>query len=833
MLSLKQKTLLGTGGGLPTGQIPTGNKYELSTSKGLYNLAVDSGFQKDADRVMETQSGEDVNKIFSGGFISDVFDALNALQYGVTGMLKGKSFIEGVKTRQSFSDKDALGDKGLPGVIGGIIADIAVDPLTYIAPWTIAKKVPLVSKLAKAGKEAIFGKRVVKTVETGVKATKEVPVLEGGTKVGRYFANKLVYAYGAGPEMKDMLTRNTASIAIGTKNIVNITKKLAKIPNLKASKLLTKDETGRFIRTPLEELKKTLGEGDFNAVSEAWKSIDDLGKEAVNAKLLTKEKFEENFGEYIKNAYTEYEKAKNKGLFSWAKRKITPIKARKEGLTKEKMIELGQIDDPAYLFFKSSLDILRSTENAKLFNTIKKGYAVDIAQEGFKQLPKTAGLGELAGKYIPENIFDYVQEISEPMKYGIGKKLMGDFKFFKVVMNPATHARNIISNQILNWWKLGMNPLDPRVFKSNATALREISKKSGKWMDEAKKIGYDIDTFAANELRHLFDLPEANAAMGKLGKNWSKVKTKLGDVYQGEENFAKLSAYIFNKTTKKLSPENAWKAAEAATFNYAQVTPFIRKMRTALFGFPFITFTTKATPLAAETMLKYPRRVSVFGKIKNSLEDLADIKETERERASEAPWVRDGFYIKLPMKDKYDRSAYFDLTYIIPFGDLMSGQFLERKVSTETGLKESLPLAAMSQAPAINLLKEIGHNQDFYGNSIWKESDDSAGQLQDLFRHMLKTYLPPLVSDQIPGGYNAKGERQQRGIIGATQTPEDEIRQKRTLQQEIMRNAGLKIQPVNVDIQEDYQEWNRKKALEMLLREKGVVKDFSSTYIPK
>ena len=132
-------TNTGFGGVLKT---PT-PKADLATSEGLYQTAVNSGLQKQADRILSTK-GEEAKRIFSGGFISDIFDTLNALQYGIVGMLKGRSFAEGVKTRQSFSDQDALGDLGLPGVIGGIALDIAVDPLTYIAPWTIAKKFQLV-----------------------------------------------------------------------------------------------------------------------------------------------------------------------------------------------------------------------------------------------------------------------------------------------------------------------------------------------------------------------------------------------------------------------------------------------------------------------------------------------------------------------------------------------------------------------------------------------------------------------------------------------------------------------------------------------------------------
>ena len=69
--------------------------------------------------------------------------------------------------------------------------------------------------------------------------------------------------------------------------------------------------------------------------------------------------------------------------------------------------------------------------------------------------------------------------------------------------------------------------------------------------------------------------------------------------------------------------------------------------------------------------------------------------------------------------------------------------------------------------------------------------------------------------------------------IRAALTPEEKIKQQRTLMQEILRNVGLKVQPIDVDIQESYSEWDKKKALKALLQEAGVVKDFSIPYIPK
>lgn len=804
---------------------------DTKTSQGLYNLAVQNGLKNRADAILAAQSGEQTKKIFSGGFISDIFDTLNALQYGVVGTLKGKSFAEGVKTRQSFSDQDALGDKGLPGVIGGIALDIAVDPLTYIAPWTVAKKISPIAKAFRATRAAIFGKKVTKTIDVGEDvATKTFEAVEGGTTAGKYLAQKFQWMAGADPIFRETFERGLKNTAISTENIVQMSKGISKLKPEIAAKILTRDKTGRFMRVGLSTLGKTLSPEDFNTVSQIYNKIDDLGKQAVDLGLLSKTKYEENIGEYLKNAYTEYELAAKKGLFGTSKVGIKRMFSRKADLTPEMMAAKGQIDNPAYLLFKSAFDLNKNVENAKMFSIIASKFGTNIAQDGFTKLPEGVRLGSLSGKYVPNHMAEYLKEVITPSANTFEKQLVGNFKFFKVVMNPGTHARNIISNKILNYWKLGMNPLDPRVIKSDLTAVKEIAKGVGKWTDEAKPLGYNLDTFASAEMKGLLESTEANA-WGKTVGLWGKTKKTLGDLYQAEENQSKLSAYIFNRTVKKLDPEAAWKAAESATFNYAQVTPFVRKLRESMFGFPFITFTVKSTPVAVETALKAPGRVSVIGKIKNTIENLSDIKETDRERANEPSWVKDGFYIKLPIKDKQGRSAYFDLTYILPFGDIISGNFFERGQNMKTGLPESHVQSLMGKAPFFQVVGAMAKNRDFYGNSIWKASDSSEKQLKDLSTYLAKSYLPPLVGEQLPGGYNEKGERQNRGIMTSLDASSEN--QKRNLMQELMRNVGAKIQPIDADIQETYTEWNKKKALQAMLKENNILNELNIIYQPK
>jgi hypothetical protein len=783
---------------LPTTKKASG--LDLNTSEGLYTLAVQSGVQKQADKLL-AQKGEQTKKIFSGGFISDIFDVLNTLQYGVVGVLKGKSFKEGVLTRQSFSDKDALGNNGLPGVIGGIALDIAVDPLTYIAPWTILKKIP---GFAKAGK----------LVSGAVKAS----------DVGQWFGRKLIYRFGQDPIYKEIAERSIKNIAVGQQNIIDLAKPLTKLDSATQKAVAEARKAGKLGKLSPDILKK---------VKPVYDELDKLSKEAIDVLPLSKAMkatYKKNVGTYLKRAYKTIEAPEGKkilGIFPTKPKRIPTalFKARKDlpdwwRAAHEEILEAG------YPTAKSMLQLKEGIENAKFFTKVSGLWGSKIAKEGFEKLPETNKLGALAGKYVPKSIFDDIQEIIRVPKEGekIARKIIGGFKYGKVILNPATHARNVMSNRILNWWKLGMNPLDPRVIKTDAIAIKEIAK-GGKWVDEAKTVGYNLNTFAANELKGL--LKET-----KISEKLKGIPQKLANIYQGEENWAKLSAFIFNRSFKKLGIEDAWKAAESATFNYAQVTPFIRRLRESIFGYPFITFAIKSAPIAVETAFKYPRRISSIGKIKNAIENMADIKTTERERASEPDWVKDGFYIKLPMKDSKGRSAYFDLSYIVPFGDLISGQFFERTTMRETGLPESMMAAQMKKLPLVNLIREIGRNQDFYGDKIWNDSASQEKQLGDLFRHISKTYLPPMVADQIPGGHMAQGGRRIKGIRGAL-TPEAELKQQRTLTQEILRNVGLKVQPIDVDIQEEYMEWEKKKALKTLLEEMGITKEFQRTYVPK
>ncbi len=835
-----------------TGNFPSSGTMKhtkTQSSEDLLRLAENVGLGEQANKILEAK-GEEVEEIFSGGFISDIFDGLNALQYGTVGLMKGKGFMEGIKTRQSWAQKDALGGSGMPGVIAGIALDIISDPFTYIAPWTIFKKIPGAMKLTGA-----IGK--------GIKST----------RLGQMIGKKLVYRFGQSKVYKELADRTIKGIGGAQYVVGELGQALSKITPEVASNLFVRNADATLSLVAKADLHKYLGGDELKAADELWDMISEYGVRANDAGLI-----DNPIENYVANMYKSYEtkdpsvlaklfgkkkriqgdRFKKRILKAPTELEIDEaIKMGKKGEAQKlieerasiiaKRADLGEMKDSVYPMVGGLMQTIQDVHNAEMFSAIAKNlpdFAGDAAKAGFKTLPETKKLGALSGKAVPEFIFDDFMDMTRPIESSLFKKGMAGFKFGKVVMNPATHARNIMSNFMLN----NMEGLRPWRLDYYKNAMTQVLKKGADYQ-EFKKAGGAMDSMMSTEIGDILLGPDGmKAATGMLGKTgrggkkaWKKMVKKLGDLYQGEEEVAKMAQFMYqrDKLIKAGMKEadaitEAVKIAERATFNYAQVTPFIRKVRESAFGLPFVTFSYKATPQVVKTLGKNPGRLSWIGKMKNAIEKQAGIEKTNRERRSEPQWMKDGFYVKMPMKDKHGRSAYLDLTYIIPFGDLVSGQILERQIDRDTGLPESTAEGLVKKSPVINLISEISKNQDFYGNKIWKASDSSEKQGMDLFRHIAKSYLPPAAGDMIPGGHIAKGRKagqRRKALVG--RLGEAGEGQYRTLTQEALRNVGLKIQPMDIEIQETYSEWEKKKALETLLNETGNLREYTRTYRPK
>ena len=286
-------------------------------------------------------------------------------------------------------------------------------------------------------------------------------------------------------------------------------------------------------------------------------------------------------------------------------------------------------------------------------------------------MPNDTGYGPLAGKYVPEAIHrDVVQLAARPGKFDrLWRQGVGWWKYNKVVLNPATHARNVMSNFIL----ADLAGLAPFKVHRYVQGARSLAKKD-RWYQEAKEAGtFLTDTFVGVEIPKLLDTAEsfqrlqagASGWLMRAGRAAKGTLAKAGDAYQAEEQWFKMSFFI-DQRMKGLAPKAAADAAEAALFNYRRVPWLVDNLRR--YGVvPFLTFPYKALPATAKAIAQRPAAISRYGHIVRAFE--APRAEQARERSALPEYMQDG-WMRLPDTDAQGRVRYLNLEYILPWGDI-------------------------------------------------------------------------------------------------------------------------------------------------------------------
>ena len=311
----------------------------------------------------------------------------------------------------------------------------------------------------------------------------------------------------------------------------------------------------------------------------------------------------------------------------------------------------------------------------------------------------------------------------------------------------------------------------------------------------------------------------------QLGGSARKMKLALKHMdnlltfsYGHTDNIAKVVAFKHG-IKKGMTPENALKAAYEATYNYSQITPFVHQMRRAIWGVPFITFALKSVPLVGSTLKHAPHRISVFGKARNDLFKAAGV-EGDQEAEAMPDYMRDDMFVmRLPWKDGKDRPMYFDLSYIIPFGSIMNGDYAKDPITNN---------------PVLQTVRELSQNRTFSGSKVFNESDDIATVTADIFIHIAKLGLPPVATDMISDGYDNNGQRRPGKLSKfATTDTQDRGPNERSFYQEMFRLVGLGVSPFDTTSKERQLAYKQKENLTQLLVENNILDEYRSPYLPK
>lgn len=519
---------------------------------------------------------------------------------------------------------------------------------------------------------------------------------------------------------------------------------------------------------------------------EARNALDSLGKQAVDAGLLSEKVFFENVGKYMPRLYTSKEYRTNLQRFGIKKPnqlEMSRFKKRKD-IPKEVRKELGEILTPGYPVAKGIIQLTHDIELANHFNFIAKNPKWAMIKEpilnkktgkkipykkttynsitgepiikhgvrmgfksdppaGWKQLPKNDRLGTLSEAYVHPEIARDIDAIIKIRTKGerIWRSALGKWKFGKVILSPKTHFRNVMSNSLLS--HLGGMPLYRQPFLLTKAA-KELRTK-GKYWQQAMDEGLLGTTYVEGELRALFDgidlrdtkvenIPES---LHKVTEVWDKAKKgahKAADLYQAEEEWFKLAKYIDNVERRGMTPKEAAADSSKWLFDYGKLTPAQEAYRSKWYGAPFATFTIKAIPRMAEAVVKTPWRFALPFSMIYAMEEGArayfgDTKEQAAAKEKLKPeWMKGEFlgmpnFPRVAVVDDFGREYYMNLSFIVPWGDLAETGDVGPIPGGVVPFSQPFVKEAWQQLAGSKGLGDAGGYDTFWKEPIVKESD--------------------------------------------------------------------------------------------------------------
>lgn len=736
------------------------------------------------ERVTETPG---ISHILRGLRVPQQALAVGPAEALLTAATKGRVVTPAEMARSSYravaedrSFRQVAQDFGLSGG-AGLVLDLVADPLWIVTPAKLAEVAHL-PELTRA-----------------VSATRPMRAL-AESRPAQAAGRALIPEFGKPAEFVQMGDDLRRAVSISTERALDIGKRIGALVPEEQRAVRAYMEVGTDGgRQVVLQHAETSGMdatriGELGA--EAMQRDIELGQQLTDVGLMKPEVFERWRGKHIRREYLKHEnpteyleqlaardpeaaaklesKLKTEAGFQGG---TAPLRERLAFLKQRQDIpedirrEMGEILEAAHPVAHGQALAGRAVAMRQFFNEVKGKFAVDTAEPGYKFAGDSASLGPLAGTYLPHAIADDITDlVARPAGFARAWKTgVGWWKYGKVVLNPATHARNIMSNFIL----ADMAGLAPYKIHRYAQGLRSLVTHD-EWYREAKEAGtFLLDTFRGTELPKLLTAaPSASAWRRSLTMAVAPIR-RAGDAYQAEEQLFKMAFYIDRRKAGLAAPDAA-KLAEQALFNYRKVPRLIANLRS--YGVvPFLTFPYKAVPAFGRALAKRPAAINRYGNIFRIFE--APGAETERKVLPE--YMQDG-WMRLPDTDADGRVRYLNLNYILPFGDIGEaatlGGYLGRGGQKSSFL--SLPMADLASA--------VVSGRDAYTDQeIEKQPGGWTGFLTNFM-------LPPLA-----GGYASK--ELIASAKGQPTNPLSRTAEPRSLSQALLANlAGLRIRPLDL-----------------------------------
>jgi hypothetical protein len=406
----------------------------------------------------------------------------------------------------------------------------------------------------------------------------------------------------------------------------------------------------------------------------------------------------------------------------------------------------------------------------------------------------------------------------------------------KTVLNPVSHANNVLSNLTMahfagvSYWDVG----------KYAGAARDLVKGDA-MVDEAKEAGLFGGTFNRSDLME--QLPEQLKAMAQMSESKAGMaadrvfnalsfflRKPAGKAYEAEDLFFR---YLIYRDARKrgLDIDDAVDYSQQFIFTYDDLPKGARLARD--FALPFFSYTYKVVPVLARTALEHPARYAAPAAALYTVNALMyamaaslgggededwwtvirryvtdpEFRDSARamekqERENLPPWMKGASAtlatpkaIRLGMDDVTNLPVFLDVSRVFPGGDLLDAH------NNAGGIPILQPM--MPSNPVLNTLATIVYNKDtFRGKDLVDANDTDAEAAAKRGKWLWQQFAPAVAI----GNYhwdralNVMANVTGQEILGYTGTGKDGLPVQPGFA--ALQTMGIKARPIDLDLSE-------------------------------
>lgn len=438
--------------------------------------------------------------------------------------------------------------------------------------------------------------------------------------------------------------------------------------------------------------------------------------------------------------------------------------------TRTERDDMGEIRDAMFRFVMGYNKSQRDISLGRLYENIANTVASKKEKEGYVQVPRTnvedtyaKRYGKLSGMWVPQEVLDHLSAFDDSQRSELMKmylKGMSLWKEGKTVLNPVSHANNVMSNITMahfagvSYWDIGKYIAATRDLMQNSAMVKE-AKDAGLWtgtMTQAELVQLLPDQLKVLAAKTESTPSKVGGAVWDAMSFW--LRKPLGKAYEAEDLYFR---YLIYRDARKngLKPADAVDYAQKYIFTYDDLPKGARKIRD--FALPFFAYTYKVVPTLAETALKYPWRYAApatalytvnammyaFAASLGGGEDedwwtviqryVTDPEFRAKAQAMEAderknlpPWVKGASMtlgtskaVRLGVDELTGLPVFLDVSRIFPGGDLFDAQNNAGGIPLLSPITPNSPILTTAYAMLAN-------KDTFRGTEVVKPSDTDA-----------------------------------------------------------------------------------------------------------